>query len=119
MTPTTGTTMRPRSLLSFALLPVALIGMTLANVYDVVMPLNKPSCECLPWASAATPGNNLTQADIDNMFVGGAAAAAAAGSSCAMPGAQSGTHMKDCALSCFAEIWEFEYITSVRAITSI
>ena len=44
------------------LLAATLPALALANVYDVVLPKYKPTCECLPWAQAAkhNPGLNLT-----------------------------------------------------------
>jgi hypothetical protein len=100
-----------------SLLAALVPGLALANVYDVVLPKYRPSCECLPWATAASSlnqGLNLTQAAIDAMFIN-AAGAAAAGSSCAMPGAMSGTHSKDCGLHCFPEVWQFDFVTSSYA----
>jgi hypothetical protein len=95
----------------------ALVAGALANMYDVVLPKYRPSCECLPWAQAAVLNQdlNLTQPEIDAMFINGSAGAIAAASSCAMPGAASGSHLADCGLHCLPKIWEFEYITSSYA----
>ena len=75
------------------------------NVYDVSMPLYRPSCRhgCLPWsevASSLAPSATLTQAAVNSLFIEGAAGSAAAGSDCAMPGASAGAHEKDCGLHC-------------------
>lgn len=100
-----------------SLLAALVPGLALANMYDVVMPKYTPSCECLPWAQAAAlnQGLNLTQTEIDAMFINGSAGASDALDSCAMPGAQSGTHLGDCGLHCHPEVQKFKYMSSSYA----
>ena len=95
-----------------AFLATTFVAISLSNVYDVVMPLYRPSCSngCLPWAEAARSLNSTTQAVIDGFFVKGARGSAAAGSACAMPGAQAGTHEKDCGLHCHPGKDQWSYI---------
>ena len=102
-----------------SLLAMLMPQLALANMYDVVLPKYRSTCAsgCLPWAQAAalSPGLHLTQPAIDAMFINGSAGASAAGNSCAMPGAQSGSHLRDCGLHCYGDLWQFEYIASSYA----
>ena len=96
------------------ILALCLVG-TLSNVYDVVMPNYHSSCTngCLDWSKAAQslPASaNLTQAIIDQMFIGNGAAATLAATNCAMPGARAGTNEKDCGLNCHDQADQYSYI---------
>ena len=76
------------------LLTAVLCGVSVANMYDVVLPTYRSTCSngCLPWASAG--GANATlQTIIDNMFN---ASSAKAGASCAMPANHAGDNECDC-----------------------
>ena len=77
------------------MLPVLLTA-TLGNTYDTTFAHYSSGCTqgCAPWANAASA--KYSQATIDNYFIGGHQGAVDAGSSCAMPGAQTGTHECDC-----------------------
>ena len=92
--------------------------LTVANMYDVVMPNYRPSCinGCLDWATAAgslppnVNGTQLKQADINDFFIQGEGGATNAKNSCAMPGARAGMHEKDCGLHCTDTLDQFAYI---------
>lgn len=93
--------MRPNVIKWIALL--TFVTSVESSVYDVIMPEYTSTCRngCLPWANAAKLGQlNLSQQEIDNMFVLGVQTSTAAGTSCAMPGGTAGTHEKDCGLHC-------------------
>jgi hypothetical protein len=100
------------------LLTIPLACLTVANMYDVVMPNYRPSCinGCLDWSTAAQSlppihnGTQLNQTDIDHFFSSGGRGASDAKNSCAMPGARSGMHEQDCGLHCTDTLDQFTYI---------
>eukprot|EP00756_Hemistasia_phaeocysticola_P036841 Hpha_TRINITY_DN16663_c1_g2::TRINITY_DN16663_c1_g2_i1::g.181626::m.181626 len=84
--------MGPRGVWLVPLLASSVLG----DVYDYYMPHYTPGCKsggCVPWAEAGKVSKNITQAQIEAFFINGTAAA---GSLCAMPGKQAGTHECDC-----------------------
>ena len=95
------------------LIQLACFAGTLGNVYDVLMPKYRSSCSngCLAWSTAGESLANLTQADVDAMFVDGSSGMMMiAQDHCAMPGARSGMHEQDCGLHCHDGIDQWSYI---------
>jgi hypothetical protein len=93
---------------------LACLAGTLANMYDVVLPNYRSSCinGCLAWSDAARslpPSANLSQSDINDMFIKGGGSVDAK-DHCAMPGARAGTHEKDCGIHCTPDADQWRYV---------